>query len=81
VLGQGHDPPAFCRAVDDRRGGQRLRWRVRAVLEVVPGIYDWRPLLLPSDAFFHPDEANAKHAQAEAAADFGGEIKYLIEER
>jgi hypothetical protein len=62
-------------------GAVLMKESVRAVLEVVPGIYDWRPLLLPSDAFFHPDEANAKHALAEAKADFGGEIKYLIEER
>ena len=62
-------------------GAVLMKESVRAVLEVVPGIYDWRPLLLPSDAFFHPDEANAKHALAEAKADFGGEIKYLLEER
>ena len=33
-------------------GAVLMKESVRAVLEVVPGIYDWRPLLLPSDAFF-----------------------------
>jgi hypothetical protein len=59
-------------------GGAVLSQEINGVMEVVPGIYNRRSLLLVSDAYLHPE--TAVQALAEVKADFGGQIQYFISE-
>jgi hypothetical protein len=52
---------------------------INGVLEVVPGIYNWRPLLIASGAYLHPSTAD--QALAEAKTDLPAEIKYFTKPR
>ena len=52
---------------------------IKGVMEVLPGIYDRRPLLLVSDAYLHP--GTAEQALAEAKTDFAGDFQYLTQQR
>ena len=56
-------------------GGAVFQETVDGVQELIPGIYDWKSLLIVSDAYLHP--ATAAHALDEAKTDFPGEIEYL----
>jgi hypothetical protein len=62
-------------------GSVVMETSITGVQEVIPGIYDWRPLMLVSDTYLHPDEANARHALLEVKTDFPGQIKYLTDPR
>jgi hypothetical protein len=59
--------------------GAVFKQDVWGVLEIVPGIYDWRPLVLASDADLHP--ATAAQALAEAKVDIAGIIQYLTQQK
>lgn len=69
------DWAVLLRATDT--GGAIFKQDINGVVEVVPGIYDWRPLLLASDAYLHP--ATAERALAEAKTDFEGDLQYLTQ--
>jgi hypothetical protein len=56
-------------------GDAVLSQEINGVMEVVPGIYNWRSLMLVSDAYLRP--ATAGQALAEVKADFAGQIRYL----
>jgi hypothetical protein len=71
------DWAVLLRATDT--GGAVFKQDITGVMEVVPGIYDRRPLLLASDAYLNP--ATAEQALAEAKTDFAGDFQYLIQPR
>ena len=58
-------------------GGAVFKEDINGVMEVLPGIYDWKPLLLASDAY----PTTADQALAEAKTDFPGELEYLTQPR
>jgi hypothetical protein len=60
-------------------GSATFEQDINGVLEVVPGIYNWRPLLIASGAYLHP--ATPAQALAEAKTDFPAEIKYFTDPR
>jgi hypothetical protein len=60
-------------------GSATFEQDVNGVLEIVPGIYNWRPLLIASGTYLHP--ATAAQALAEAKTDFPAELKYFTDPR
>jgi hypothetical protein len=60
-------------------GSATFEQDINGVLEVVPGIYNWRPLLIASGNYLDP--ATAAQALAEAKNDFPSEIKYFTDPR
>jgi hypothetical protein len=74
-LNEAIDWVVTLRATDT--GGAIFKEDINGVMEVVPGIYDWKPLLLASDAY----PATAAQALAEAKTDFAGELEYLTKPR
>jgi hypothetical protein len=60
-------------------GSATYEEEINGVLEVVPGIYNWRPLLIASGTYLHP--ATAAQALAEAKTDFPAELKYFTDPR
>ncbi|HVH78138.1 MAG TPA: hypothetical protein VM782_02010, partial [Stellaceae bacterium] len=59
--------------------GAYLKEDVDGVLEVVPGIYNRKPVVLIPDADLDP--ATAAQALGEAKADFSGAFEYLTQQR
>ncbi len=76
-LDEAIDWTVLLRATDS--GGAIFKQDVNGVMEVVPGIYDRRPLLLASDAYLNP--GNAELALAEAKTDFSGDFEILTRPR
>ena len=69
------DWSVMLRATDT--GGAIFKQDVDGVMEVLPGLYDRRSLLIVSDAYLHP--ATAEHALDEAKTDFPGQIQYFTQ--
>lgn len=76
-LDEAIDWAVLLRATDT--GGAIFKQDVNGVTEVVPGIYERRPLLLASDAYLNP--AGAEQALAEAKTDFAGDFEILTRPR
>src|SRR5579862_5006242 len=76
-LDEAIDWAVLLRATDT--GGAIFKQDINGVIEVVPGIYDRRPLLLASDAYLNP--AGVEQALAEAKTDFAGDFQYLTKPR